>query len=574
MILKYLLFVCLLFSLPYGSTKEFWSRRFHNSIIVRDWIYIAGGDVAYSGATLLGDGKYDRENNTYGLDLSKDWTNATLKMIQTERPSASPPLAHEAMWYDNMHNTIYCFGGRMSFASEALQELQTPPDSIWGFKPDGEGSGTWHQVLGPVSTPFPTDIHRPAEGQSASDGRRAYYLGGRGSAKTSLGMPQSEIYLPGLLMFDFETLTITNSSDDSYTSSQVPGAMINIPIYGENGVLLLLPNDSEKQYVGFNNITFYDKKSKKRYTQVASGDIPEPRSNFCAVGIEGNEKPYFEIFIHGGVINGILGPQAANSDQVYVLSLPSFQWFRASYTSVNPRGGHTCQATNSGQMIIIGGVDPTYSRDFLGDGDALNAPPDPWPQGIGVFDMTALKFKDSYQAKAGAYQTPDIIKNYHSIDGNKYPSSWTSAAVKEIFEGKSNGTSNTTNSTTSISTIQPSSSSSSVSISPSGLPHGTVAGIVVGCTAAIILGVAGVTFMAKHRSRSTKSIAYPNDLASTSPFEPPLGELSAEQRAQEILGSYQYRAELPDTSRRLPMELRASEPTILEMATEKYRSHA
>lgn len=336
MILKYLLFVCFLFSLPYGYTKEFWSRRFHTcefflrlyltisfywllwkAIIVGDWIYIDGGDVAYSGATLSGNWKYDRgqckqikisdndnrwfdmlnqtENNTYGLDLSKDWTNATLKMIQTERPSASPPLAYEVMWYDNMHNTIYCFGGRMSFASEALQELQTPPDSIWGFKPDGEGSGTWHQVLGPVSTPFPTDIHRPAEGQSASDGRRAYYLGGRGSAKTSLGMPQSEIYLPGLLMFDFETLTITNSSDDSYTSSQVPGAMINIPIYGENGVLLLLPNDSEKQYVGFNNITFYDKKSKKRYTQVASGDIPEPRSNFCAVGIEGNEKPYFEM---------------------------------------------------------------------------------------------------------------------------------------------------------------------------------------------------------------------------------------------------------------------------------------
>ncbi|MCJ1266829.1 hypothetical protein MMC22_006714 [Lobaria immixta] len=264
---------------------------------------------------------------------------------------------------------------------------------------------------------------------------------------------------------------------------------------------------------------------------------------------------------------------------------------RASYSPVNPRGGHTCQATNSGQMIIIGGVDPTYSQDYLGDGDARNAPPDPWPQGIGVFDMNALKFKDSYRAKAGAYQTPDIIKNYHSIEfvhslkslivlfltafsGNKCPPSWTSAAVKEIFEGKSNGTSNTTNLTPSISTVLPSSSSSSISVSPSGLRHGTVAGIVVGCTAAIALGVAGVTFMVKHRSRSTKSVTYPNELAPTPPFEPSPGELSAEQRAKEILSSYQDRAELPGTSKRLPMELSASEPTIPEMSTESYRSHA
>lgn len=295
-------------------------------------------------------------------------------------------------------------------------------------------------------------------------------------------------------------------------------------------------------------------------------------------------------FIHGGAINGILGPQTANSDQVYVLSLPSFQWFRASYTSVNPRVGHTCQATASGQMIIIGGVDPTYSHRYVGEADASNFPPDPWPQGVGVFDMTALKFKDSYQAKAGAYQTPDIIKNYHSIEfvhssifiivlfltafsGNKYPPSWTSAAAKEIFEGKSNKTSNTTNPTTSISAIPPSSSSSSILVSPSGLRHGTVAGIVVGCTAAIVLGVAGITFMMKHRSRSTKSVTYPNDLPSTSPSEPSPRESSAERRAQEILSSYQDRADLPDTSRRLPMELMASEPTIPEMSTERYRSH-
>lgn len=120
--------------------------------------------------------------------------------------------------------------------------------------------------------------------------------------------------------------------------------------------------------------------------------------------------------MHGGVISNVLGPKTANSDQVYVLSLPSFRWFRASYTPINPRGGHTCHATNSSQMILIGGSDPTYSHSFLGDGDSYNAPSDPWPHGIGVLDMTTLKFKDSFQAQAGPYETPEVIKIYHNTE--------------------------------------------------------------------------------------------------------------------------------------------------------------
>ena len=119
--------------------------------------------------------------------------------------------------------------------------------------------------------------------------------------------------------------------------------------------------------------------------------------------------------MHGGVIEGNLGPQSTNSDQVYILSLPSFHWFRADYPSTHSRGGHTCHATNFNQMIMIGGSDPSTCLGFLGDGDAHNSLPDPWTHAIGVFDMTALKFKDSYQAGAPAYETPDIIKKHYSI---------------------------------------------------------------------------------------------------------------------------------------------------------------
>ena len=238
------------------------------------------------------------ENNTYGLDLSKDWTNSSIEMIQTERPSDSPGLLGEALWYDSKRNTIYCFGGSRSWATDALHSLGPPPDSIWGFMPNGEGSGVWHQVLGPVSAPFPSEIHRVADGVSASNGSTAYYLGGYGSWETSLSfLPQNRWTSPGLLIFDFDTLTMTNSSDDGYISSQTKhaGAMIDIPIYGNNGVLVVFPEDRGGQTVGFNNITLYDKNSNRRYSQVASGDIPELRRSYCAVGIKGDEPPYYEM---------------------------------------------------------------------------------------------------------------------------------------------------------------------------------------------------------------------------------------------------------------------------------------
>lgn len=151
--------------------------------------------------------------------------------------------------------------------------------------------------------------------------------------------------------------------------------------------------------------------------------------------------------------------------------------------------------------------------------------------------------------------------------GNKYPAPWISAAVKEIFEGRSNNPSNTTNLTASNPTDPPSSPSSSISKSPSRLSHGVLAIIVISCTAAFVLGAIGVALMVKRWSKSTKSIDPPNELDSTSPFNPPLGELPAERRPQEILTSNQDRAELPGAGRRPPVEMSTGELTIPEIYT-------
>ena len=65
-------------------------------------------------------------------------------------------------------------------------------------------------------------------------------------------------------------------------------------------------------------------------------------------------------------------------------------------------------------MIIIGGVDPGNDTIFAGSADSGSEPEDPWPEGIGIFDMTALKFKGSYEADAKQYETPELIKRFYN----------------------------------------------------------------------------------------------------------------------------------------------------------------
>lgn len=60
-------------------------------------------------------------------------------------------------------------------------------------------------------------------------------------------------------------------------------------------------------------------------------------------------------------------------------------------------------------MIMIGGISPFHWNE-----DDLNATAEPWVQAIGVFDLGSFRYKDSYEAKANAYETPEFITEYYS----------------------------------------------------------------------------------------------------------------------------------------------------------------
>ena len=152
-----------------------------------------------------------------------------------------------------------------------------------------------------------------------------------------------------------------------------------------------------------------------------------------------------------------------------------------------------------------------------------------------------------------------ILKSFlTAFSGNRYPLVWTSPAVKELFEGKSSTPSNTT----STNTLSPSSSTIPASRSQH-LSHSTMAGIALGCIAFIIVSVViAAIFTKKRNSKRIRAIEPSSRSPQTFPSEPQLIELSAEQRAQEILTVRQDCTELPHTSRVIVGELSSGAPEL------------
>lgn len=160
---------------------------------------------------------------------------------------------------------------------------------------------------------------------------------------------------------------------------------------------------------GMDNITIYDITNDQWYHQTATGDIPPPRIDMCVVGVSEPGSGTYEIFMVGG-FNGYFGPGNSNYTAVYVLSLPAFHWMRAGNTNTQPRAGHSCVAAgNSSQMIVIGGFDPSQPN--------LNASaqiPDPFAQGLGIFNMTSMIWQDHYDGGAIPYKSSNEIKQWYN----------------------------------------------------------------------------------------------------------------------------------------------------------------
>lgn len=123
----------------------------------------------YTGATLL------------SIDLTTSWTNETVNIQSTPKPSGVPILVSSSLWYSQKNNLLYTgYTGRTSFYGGPLKDF---PIQQWSFKPDGSGAGTWAET---ANNPGNFHISRPFVPLQAYGGEIAILLG------------TSATHLPGL----------------------------------------------------------------------------------------------------------------------------------------------------------------------------------------------------------------------------------------------------------------------------------------------------------------------------------------------------------------------------------------
>lgn len=133
-------------------------------------------------------------------------------------------------------------------------------------------------------------------------------------------------------------------------------------------------------------------------------------------------------------------------------------------------------------MVIVGG-----SSQLDGDG-VENTSQNPWPLGLGIFDLTDMAFKDQHDADAAAYVSPSIVKDWYAKN-DRFPQNIIETA-KSWFATSSEAPQET-----------PKDANSNSGSSGSGTSHtGAIAGGVVGGVIGLAL-IGGFTWFMVRRHR-------------------------------------------------------------------------
>ncbi|KAH7125761.1 hypothetical protein B0J11DRAFT_606285 [Dendryphion nanum] len=366
-------------------------------------------------------------------------------MNEMER-SGAPLLNHRALFVDESKSTMYAFAGEKSW--EDMRPGIPQPPTPWKFVADGQGGGTWMKMDGRESNYDATGIIQPASGSSTYGNGVGYYLGGHLNGHTWPSL-QSGVWrsVSGLITFNMTTGVWSNTSAQGYGTDQIAhfGFAQFVPSFGSKGLVVFMGGQDQSERVSaaadlprqFGRVTFLDVSSGNWYHQKVGGWIPSWRNRACAVGAQGDNNTY-EIFVYAGCKTALYGGPSPteeqkqdnnDSDEIFVLSLPSFQWFKADYVAKASRQGHTCHIIGNRQLLTIGGIDPAL-QEGIATSDQQGK--DPWPFGLGIFDMTDMRWKSQYDANASSYKSPQVVRDYYD-NNSRYPTQWSSPELAVMF---------------------------------------------------------------------------------------------------------------------------------------------
>ncbi|KAM0334379.1 hypothetical protein ACHAQA_001405 [Verticillium albo-atrum] len=405
------------------STADFLRRATARGTIIGDYAYFDGGEVSQlvGGKSPSDDRPSNAVNRTLSIDLSQSWkpSNVTIKEIT----KTSPNLNRQALFTDESSNSFYIWGGHTSWGAPV------PQNELWRFTADGSGGGDWTTQI-PGNPDVFRDLKRAEGAVFCSTPDSAFQFGGVAT------MASNGAYFgatPGFVHINFTTQAWSNYTEGPWSAYRTLYAAEAeyIPTFGPNGLVMLIGGETRelgssrgnRGFLSFQNLTFMDPVTRDFHYQRTTGTAPSGRFYHCSAGVEGKNGT----FIYGG-------RNDRNNevyDDAYVLTLPGFHWEKVDYEAKSPRSGHACLVVGKRQLLSFGGVNHEPGMPKLWQD------PDPWPQGLGVFDMTELNWTNEYDADASDYDSPQVVKSWYA-DGGLDDVKWSSQEVATLF-GKTDG---------------------------------------------------------------------------------------------------------------------------------------
>ena len=152
-------------------------------------------------------------------------------------------------------------------------------------------------------------------------------------------------------------------------------------------------------------VAVYDIANQVWYEQETSGTPPGQMALGCAVVASAQDGSSHNIYWYGG-FDG-LDQAGTYSDDVWILSVPSFMWMKVkSGTPSHGRAGHKCVKPYPDQMFVIGGYPSLSGTSFhCLEGNVIQ-----------VFNLSSLQWIDKYDPGVWSnYTVPAMI--YEMIGG-------------------------------------------------------------------------------------------------------------------------------------------------------------
>ncbi|KZF25427.1 hypothetical protein L228DRAFT_280669 [Xylona heveae TC161] len=433
--------------------------------VIRDTLYIDGGFRSYlsgfANGSVAPDQQYD-SSQFYTLNFSRpfktsDNASDTFEMIN-KTAGASNNLAPEfldGMMFAN-DGELYLYGGLL----RDTDSMNPPSESYvlgyeryqWGPEREAWSIGFYEGTLPPNVTRYVTagagvnipsenlgfyfsGMRRPDWGEIRTLGRREY---------------NATVAANSLISVDMSTMRAEKWSNDtlpSQVSGRANAELAWIPV-SDRGVLLAIggvvnpewafiaESDAQKiqnQYISpqlMSTISVYDVNTQRWFSQNASGDIPPQLTQACSVVASAKDGSSHNIYLYGGY-SGLPDSETA-SDDVYILSVPSFVWVKAyNGSGSHGRQGHRCAKPYPDQMLVIGGspMEGTYA-DCVEDGV------------IQIFNLNTLMWQDSYDPSVWTeYEVPDIVTaqiggNINGSATRLSPAAWDNSDLSGLFSTK------------------------------------------------------------------------------------------------------------------------------------------